>query len=143
MKNADIKRWWNWRLGADIQQIQTFEIWGSGNFIAWLRLTIECQFRKSNKIFSIDRGLEIQVALVICRLFICDFAYMWLKLWHFRGMYPPIYQWYWSHYMRIHYIPANFLGPYISHITRAACTIFGIELNSLPAWVIPHLKAFL
>ncbi len=35
-------------------------------------------------------------------------------IWHFRGTYPQIYQCYWSHYMQIHYIWANFLGPYIS-----------------------------
>ncbi len=63
---------------------------------------------------------KVQQALVICGLFICDFAYMWLKLWHFRGTYPPKYQSYWSHYMQIHYMQANFLGPYLSHITGVA-----------------------
>ncbi len=78
----------------------------------------------------------IQVALVICGLFMCDFAYMPLKLWHFRGTYPPIYQCYWSHYMRIRYIRANFLGPYLSHITRdpkvkAGCSKINIIINKI------------
>jgi hypothetical protein len=27
--------------------------------------------------------------------------------------------------MRIRYMRANFIGPYLLHITRAACTLFG------------------
>ncbi len=83
--------------------------------ILWLSTSISPTILHSN--------LPVQVTLVICRLFICNFAYMWLKLWHFRGTYPPIYQCYWSHYIRIHYMRAKFLGPYLSHITRAACTL--------------------
>jgi len=87
---------------------------------------------------SITVPILVQVALVICGLFICDFAYMWLQLWHFRGTYPPIYQCYWSHYMRIHYMRANFLGPYLSHITRAACTYFWKLFQELKLWLHEH-----
>jgi len=31
-------------------------------------------------------------SLHICGFFIFDFLYMQLKLWHFRGTYPPIYK---------------------------------------------------
>ena len=72
-------------------------------------------------------GSSVQVALVICGLFICDFAYMQLKLWHFRGTYPLIYQCYWSPYMRICYMRTIFLGPYLSHITRSACIPFSLN----------------
>ena len=66
-------------------------------------------------------NIRIQAALVICKLFICDFAYMRLKLWHFRGTHPSISNCYWSHYMQVLYMRTNFLGPYVSHITRADC----------------------
>ncbi len=48
--------------------------------------------------------------------------YMRLKSWHYWGMYPLIYQCYWSRYMRIHYMQSIFLGPYLSNITRSTCT---------------------
>jgi hypothetical protein len=51
-------------------------------------------FFHSLKKFSegVNLVYNVQVALVICGLFIYDFAYIRLKLWHFRGTYPPIYQ---------------------------------------------------
>jgi len=62
----------------------------------------------------------IQVALVICGLFICDFSYMRLylcileeRILQFTNAIGNR-----SHYMLIHY----FLGPYLSHKSRAACT---------------------
>jgi hypothetical protein len=58
----------------------------------------------------------------LCGLFIFDFMYMQLKLWHFRGTYPLICQCYLSRYIQIHYMQTIFLGPYLSHITRFACT---------------------
>jgi len=53
--------------------------------------------------------LNLQTVLIICGLFICDFKYMRLKLWHFRGMNHPIYICYWSRYMQICYMRTNFL----------------------------------
>ena len=64
----------------------------------------------------------IQAALVISSLFICDFAYMRLKIGHFSGAYPLIYSHHWSFYMQIRYMQAHFFGPYLLHITRATCT---------------------
>jgi len=66
---------------------------------------------------------QIQVALVICGLFICHFAYMQLKNGLFSGTYPLIYGNLWSFYMRIHYMRAYFWSPYLSHITRSTCTV--------------------
>jgi len=60
--------------------------------------------------------IQGQAALVICRFFSCDFAYMQMKICHFIETYPPIFQCYWPRYM------FYFLGPNLSHITRAACT---------------------
>jgi hypothetical protein len=37
--------------------------------------------------------------------------------------YPLIYSHPWSFYMRIHYMRVIFYGPYLSHITRSACTV--------------------
>jgi len=48
---------------------------------------------------------------------ICDFAYMQLELWHFRGTHPPIY-----HYYNYHYTQTDILAPYISHITKVKFT---------------------
>jgi hypothetical protein len=62
---------------------------------------------------------EVQAALVICGLFICDFVYMWLKNCLFSGTYPLIYGNPWSFYIRIHYMGAYFWSPYLSHITRS------------------------
>jgi hypothetical protein len=52
---------------------------------------------------------NVQAALVICGLFICDFAYMWSRNGLFSGTYPLIYSHPWSFCMRIHYMQANFL----------------------------------
>ncbi len=62
--------------------------------------------------------------LLYADIFFCNFAYMQLKLWHFRGMYPLIYQCYWPRYMQIHYMQTIFLGPYLSQIMRSACMCF-------------------
>ncbi len=63
------------------------------------------------------RGLPVHPNLVICGLFICNFAYVRLKICHFSGTYPLICRYSWSFYMR-----AWFFGPYLSHITRSTCT---------------------
>jgi len=65
---------------------------------------------------------RLQVALVICGLFICDFPYMRSRNGLFSGTYPLINSHPWSFYMRIHYMRAYFWSPYLSHITRATCT---------------------
>jgi len=70
-----------------------------------------------------DKSSAIQTALVICGLFICDFAYMQSRNDLFSGTYPLIYCHPWSFYMWIHYIRAYFWGPYLSHITRSTCIL--------------------
>jgi len=65
--------------------------------------------------------LIIQAALVICGLFICDFAYMRSRNDLFSGTYPLIISHYWSFYMRIHYMRVYFWSPYPSHVTRSNC----------------------
>ena len=55
--------------------------------------------------------LELQAALVICGLFICDFEYMRQRISHFSRAYPLIYSHPWSLYMRIRLMRANFLVP--------------------------------
>jgi len=65
---------------------------------------------------------QIQAALVICGLFICDFAYMRLKNGLLSGTNPLIYGNPWSFLMWIHYMPAYFWSPYLSNITRSTCT---------------------
>jgi len=71
----------------------------------------------------------IQAALVICCLFICDFAYMRSRNDLFSGTYPLIISHPWSLYMRIHYIRIYFWSPYPSHITRSNCmSLFDIIL---------------
>jgi len=62
---------------------------------------------------------QIQLALVICGLFICEFVYMRLKNGLFSGTYPLIYSDRWSFYMQINYMQAYFWSPYLSHITRS------------------------
>jgi len=42
----------------------------------------------------------------------------------FSGTYPLINSHPWSFYIRIHYMRVYFWSPYLSHITRAACTPF-------------------
>ncbi len=46
-------------------------------------------------------GLTVQVALVICGLLICDFAYMRSRNDLFSGTYPLIISHPWSFYMRL------------------------------------------
>ncbi len=77
--------------------------------------------------------LHIQAALVICGLFICDFAYMRSGNGLFSGTYPLIYSHPWSFYMRIHYMRAYFWSPYLSHITRSNCIFFDIKITT-PNW---------
>jgi len=67
-------------------------------------------------------GMSIHAALVICGLFICNFAYMWSRNGLFSGTYPLIYSHLWSFCMQIRYMRAYFLSPYLSHITRSTCT---------------------
>jgi len=55
-----------------------------------------CRQTKNNSSF-----LKIHAALVICGLFICEFAYMQLKNGLFSGTYPLIYSDCWSFYMRL------------------------------------------
>ena len=60
---------------------------------------------------------------VICGLLICDFANMRLRIGLFSRTYPLNYSYPWSFYMRIRYMRAHFLGPYLSHLTRETCTL--------------------
>ena len=53
------------------------------------------------------------------RTFYLRFGVYAIEIINFRGTHPPIFQRYWSRYMQIRYMPNNFLGPYLSHITRA------------------------
>jgi len=69
------------------------------------------------------QNLELQVALVICGLFICDFAYMQSRNDLFYGTYPLIISHPWSFCMQIHYMRVYFWSPYLSHITRSNCTV--------------------
>jgi hypothetical protein len=64
----------------------------------------------------------VQATLVICGIFICEFAYMRLKNDLFSGTYALIYSDCWSFYMQIHYMRAYFWSPYLSHIKRSTCT---------------------
>jgi len=66
--------------------------------------------------------LNVQGNPVICGLFICNFAYLRLRITLFSRTYPPICSHPWSLYIR-----AYFLGPYLSHITRSACTTKSAE----------------
>jgi len=61
------------------------------------------------------------VALVICGLFICDFAYMRSRNDLFSGTYPLSISHPWSFYMRNHYMRVYFWSSYLSHITRSNC----------------------
>jgi len=67
--------------------------------------------------------LQIQAALVICGLFICDFVYVRSRNDLFSGTYPLIISHPWSFYMRIHYTRVYFWSPYPSHITRSNCNL--------------------
>jgi len=77
-------------------------------------------------------NLYIQVALVICGLFICNFEYMRSGNDLFSGTYPLIYCNPWSFYMRIHYMRAYFWSPYLSHITRFTCIYKALRNHHAP-----------
>jgi hypothetical protein len=72
-------------------------------------------------IFQRDLRLLVQAALIICGLFICDFAYMGSRNDLFSVTYPLIISHPWSFYMQIHYMRVYFWSPYPSHITRSNC----------------------
>jgi len=66
--------------------------------------------------------IYIQAALVICGLFICDFAYVRSR----NGLFlEPILQFQSSlvFYMRICYMRVYFWSPCLSHITRSTCKL--------------------
>ncbi len=71
---------------------------------------------------SENTGLTVQLALILCGLFICNFTYMQSRNGIFSGTYPLIYSHPWSFYMWIHYMGTNFWSPYLSHITMSTCT---------------------
>jgi len=94
---------------------------------------------------------KVQVALVICGLFICEFAYMRLKNGLFSGTYPLIYSDRWSFYMQIHYMRAYFWSPYLSHITRSTCMwihhkrwqyLLKISLTGIPTAMVYVWKVY-
>jgi hypothetical protein len=82
-----------------------------------------CKIKKKLNIFFHTLGLSLQAALIICNLFICDFAYMQSRNGLFSGTYPLIYSNPWSFYMQICYIRACFWNTYLSHITRSTCIL--------------------
>jgi len=89
--------------------------------------------------------LTLKRDISISELFILDFAYMRLKLWHFRVTYPPIYQCFCGLIIcKFLICEPIFLGPNLSHITRTACiekkTFFspGYHLRDK----LPHVKTF-
>ena len=111
--------------------------------IYWFKIVKKCLRRDRQQSFFfkqtrppiskspiLHQQMAIQAALVICGLFICDFAYMRFKFWHFRRTYPLIIQCYWSRYMRIYYMRTNFLGPYLSHIKRANSTSLALGVKA-------------
>jgi len=59
--------------------------------------------------------LVVQAVLVICGLFMCDFAYMRLRIGHFSVLYPIVYSHPWVFNANSLY---GIFGPYLSHITR-------------------------
>ena len=71
------------------------------------------------------RKIQVQAALVICCIFICDFASMQLKNGLFHGTYPLIYGIPMSFYVQIHYIRADFWSHHLSHIMKSACGLMG------------------
>jgi len=79
---------------------------------------------------------QIQAALGICGLFICDFKYIRLKNGLFSGTCSLIYGNPRSFYMQINYMRAYFLSPYLSHITRSTCKYILAVHNT-------HFKLFL
>jgi len=92
----------------------------------WRRLpplfTFGQQQKRTGFTFSLTCfAITEQVALVICGLFICDFAYMQFRNDFFSGTYPLIISHPWSFYMWILYMRVYFWSPYPSHITRSNC----------------------
>ncbi len=87
-------------------------------------------------VVSVDiyEPMKVQAALVICSLFICDFAYMRLRNGPFPGTYPQIYSYPWSFYMQICYMQAYFWSPYLSHITRSTCTFKKLCRKRMYKW---------
>ncbi len=77
--------------------------------------------------------ISIQAALIICNLFICDFAYDQSRNCHFPGTYTQIYSYPWSFYIR-----AYFLTPYLSHITRSTCNLVSKYMtpSTTTNWII-------
>ncbi len=85
----------------------------------------------------------VKEVLVICNLFICNFAYMRSKNGLFSETYPLIKSL--VLYMRICYMASLFLRPYLSHITRSTCIWLAcshrqyIGLKKILPASIPHL----
>jgi len=90
------------------------------------------------RVYAISRKCDI--AYMRFRVYaisrICDFAYMQLKNDLFSATYLLLYGNPWSFYMQIqiHYIPAYFWSPYLSHITRSTglniCQHFNLKRAS-------------
>jgi len=89
----------------------------------WLKIkeAIGVRFLKPMPSYGTENQNYIQAALVICGLFICDFAYMRSRNGLFSRTYPLINSQPGSFYMRIHYMRVYFWSPYLSHITRSTC----------------------
>ncbi len=81
--------------------------------------------------FSIQHPFYVQAALVICGLFICNFAYMRSRNGLFSGTYPLIYSNPWYFYIQIRYMRVYFWSPYLSHITRSNCIV-----NECSLWIL-------
>ncbi len=60
------------------------------------------------------------------RTFYLRFRVYAIQKWPFSVTYPLINSHPWSFYMQIHYIRVYFWSPYLSHITRAACTFINL-----------------
>ncbi len=61
-----------------------------------------CEIRK----YTFSRTtIKLFVYLIICAVFICDFAYLRLRI--YSRTYPPIYSHPWYFYVRISYIPST------------------------------------
>ncbi len=92
------------------------------------KCTKKCRWENNFSPAKLRPTLLVQAALVICGLFICNFAYMRSRNGLFSGTYPLIYSHPWSFYMRMCYMRAYFLSPYLSNITRSTCTHNNISL---------------
>jgi len=101
-----------WQMGHSTKTLDALINWSG------LNLQNLSFWNKRNKAI-----LDIQAALVICGLFICDFAYIRSRNDLFSITYPLIISHPWSFYIRIHYIQVYFWSPYPSHITRSNCTV--------------------